>query len=163
MVCEQTAEQRPWCWVQGLWHGSCEFSHELANVVFRSTCHVQHLLGQATTNGEDRRDWTANFRYSITHLRKNYFLSVLPLKYKNSYFFLSISSVDSTPNITIIIITTISIITTIIVVLVTQTTNYKSTAGIHNPVLPSLLPHNPQLLLHLATDDHPHFLTIGYC
>ena len=38
----QTAEQRPWCWVQGPWHESCEFSYELAsvNVVYWNTCYV---------------------------------------------------------------------------------------------------------------------------
>lgn len=58
----QMAEQRPWCWVQGPWHESCEFSSELAsiNVVFSSTCHVYRLLIKditrlaATTNREAR-------------------------------------------------------------------------------------------------------------
>ena len=60
-----------------------------------------------------------------TRLRKNYFLDVLPLKYKNNYFFISISTwfplltVALTKTITI----TITTIKIIVIILATTTTN----------------------------------------
>ena len=60
-VCEQTAEQKPWCWVEGMWSGHVNFKCNFPKHVSRTT---SHLLEKATENGEAKlpifgshRDW----------------------------------------------------------------------------------------------------------
>ena len=67
----QTAEQRPWSWVQDPWYESCEFSRELANVVCRSTCRVQRLLigdfTRTSSNDERRGQERLNCKVSVRY------------------------------------------------------------------------------------------------